>query len=79
MTAEQLSKIPFRMVAHLSMEHEHCATFLNADYNMGYCVHTKRKDDGTFGRSYTHYQYNGEVYKTKAKFLEAIKNVKYHD
>ena len=32
-----------------------------------------------FGRSYTHYQFNGEVYKTKAKFLEAIKDVKYHD
>lgn len=76
MTAEELCKIPFKMVSNLSMEHEHCATYKNADYNMGYCVHHKRKDDGTFGRWYVHYQYNGEVYKTKAKFLEAIKDVK---
>lgn len=26
----------------------------------------------TFGRSYTHYRFNGKVYKTKTAFLKAI-------
>ena len=32
MTAEELSKIPFRMVSHLAMVHEYCATYVNDEY-----------------------------------------------
>ncbi len=71
MTAEELSKIPFMMVAHFSMEHEHCSTYHNDEYGIGICKHTTKKNEFEFGRSYTHYMYKGVVYKTKKKFLEA--------
>lgn len=31
-----------------------------------------------FGRSYTHYLYKGVVYKSKSKFLDAIKDLKFN-
>lgn len=31
MTPEQLQKIPFHMVCHLSMEHEHTLTYASED------------------------------------------------
>lgn len=71
MTAEELSKIPFRMVSHLAMVHEHCATYVNDEYGISICKHTKKKNEFEFGRSYTHFMYKGVVYKTKEKFLEA--------
>lgn len=75
MTPEELAKIPFRFANHISMEHEHCTTYINEDYDFGFCNHVAVRKDGTFGRSYTHYRYGGKVYKTKAKFLEAIKHI----
>lgn len=76
MTAEELSKIPFKCVASLAMEHEHCLTYVNEDYDFGMCKHTKKKSDGfSFGRTYTHYRYRDKVYKSLPKFLEAIKEV----
>lgn len=75
MTAEELAKIPLRYLSHLSMAHEHCTVYANDDYNIRVCLHTAVKRDGTFGRTYTHYSHNGIVYKTKAKFLEAIKDL----
>lgn len=80
MTKEELSKIPFTFVAHLSMEHEHCTTYANADYDFGVCEHTRVKSDGlTFGRTYRHYRWGNRVYKTFPKFLEAIKDVPFKE
>ena len=70
MTAEELSKIPFRMVSHLAMVHEYCATYVNDEYGISICKHTKKKNEFEFGRSYTHFMYKGVVYKKKEKFLE---------
>lgn len=67
------------MVSHLAMEHEHAATYTNEVYGISICVHTKKKDDFSFGRSYTHYMYRGVVYKSKKKFLDAIKDVKFEE
>lgn len=75
MTAEELSNIPFRMVSHLSMEHEHCATCVNDEYGISICKHTKKKNEFEFGRTCTHFMYKGVVYKTKKKFLEAYNRV----
>lgn len=75
MTEEELGKVPFKCMSHLSLEHKHCTTYANEEYGFGICKHTLKKDEFTFGRTYTHYMYNGVVYKTKAKFLEAIKDV----
>ena len=75
MTEQEFDNIPFRMVSHLAMEHEHASTYVNEEYGFAVCKHVKKKDDFTFGRSYTHYMFQNKVYKTKSKFLEAIKEV----
>lgn len=75
MTAEELSKIPFRMVSHLAMANEHCTTYQNDEYGIGICKHVQKKNEFEFGRSYCHYMYKGVVYKTKKKFLEAYNKI----
>lgn len=77
MTEEELSKIPFRMVSHIAMEHEHCSSYVNDEHGIGMCVHVVKKDDFEFGKSYTHYMYKGVVYKSKKKLLEAYNNINF--
>ena len=72
MTLEELSRIPFRFVAHLSMEDEHCLTYESEDGRLGWCDHTKKKKNGDFGRTYRHWHIDWKVYKSKKKFLEAL-------
>lgn len=75
MTEEELGKIPFRMVAHLAMEDEHCCTYTSEDGMLGFCDHTKKRGFN-FGRTYRHWRIGNKVYKSKEKFLEALKD--YH-
>lgn len=75
MTIEELKKIPFRMVAHLAMEDEHCCTYSSEDGMLGFSDHTKKRGFD-FGRSYRHWRIGEKVYKSKEKFLEALKD--YH-
>jgi hypothetical protein len=75
MTKEELSKISLRFVSHLNMEHEHCSTYVNEDYGISMCCHTKVNKYGDFGRTYRHYMYKGVVYKSLPKFLEAMKDI----
>lgn len=77
MTKEELGKIPFSFVSHLSMEHEHSSTYANYDYGFMMCHRTKCVDGITFGRTLTHYMYKGKIYKSLPKFLEAIKDVEF--
>ena len=77
MTAEELSKIPFRMVSHLSMAHEYCSTYLNDEYGISICKHTEKKNEFEFGRTCTHFMYKGVVYKMKKKFLEAFNKINF--
>ena len=76
MTEQELAKIPFRMVCHLAMEDEHCTTYSSEDGMIGFCDHTRKRGDFDFGRSYRHWRIGKKIYKTKEKFLEALKN--YH-
>lgn len=80
MTKDELQKIPFRMVAHLNMEHEHCCSYKAVhpflpSLNLGMCVHQPYKNGEPKGKSYTHYKLNGEVYKSIDKFIKAINEV----
>ena len=79
MTLEELTKIPFRFVSHLNMEHEHCSVYANDDYGFAMCKRTKVVDGVSCGRTITHYKHNGKVYKSLPKFVEAIKNVEYKE
>lgn len=77
MNREELSKVPFQFMSHLNMEHEHCSSYSNMDYGFHMCKHTKCIDGIACGRTYTHYMYEGKVYKSLPKFLEAIKDVEF--
>lgn len=74
MTESDLAKIKFRMVLHLNMGTQHACSYVSVDHEpkIEMCVHTPIKEDGTFGRAFTHYLLNGTFYKTKKKFLEAM-------
>lgn len=56
------------------MEHAHVLSYESVDHipTIGICIHTPVKEDGSFGREYRHYRFNGKTYKTKKKFLEAM-------
>lgn len=73
MTEEELKKVPFRMVAHLAMEDEHCCTYISYDGRLGFCDHTPKNKYGDFRNGYRHWQIDSKIYKTKEKFLEALK------
>lgn len=73
MTPEELSKIPFRCVCHAAFEDEHTLTYISDDGRLGFCMHTPKLKHGGFGKGRTHYQIDGKVYKSRKKFLEALK------
>lgn len=75
MTIEELNKIPFHFVSHMSMEDEHITTYASEDDQLGWCDHVPYKNGRPFGRAYRHYCIGLKVYKTKAKFLEDRKSV----
>lgn len=74
MTESDLAKIKFRTVSHLNLGTQHACAYESIDHEpkIERCVHTLVKEDGTFGRALAHYRFNGNVYKTKKKFLEAM-------
>jgi len=77
MTREEFESIPFSFAGHVSMEHEHCLTKI-ADYKghiFRICTHTPMRNGEPHGRDYTHYKIDLNVYKTKEKFLEALKDL----
>ena len=65
------------MVSHMALEDEYVAVYVNEKHGLSFCRRTKRKDEYTLGRSYTHYKIGSKVYKRKKAFLEAIKDVEY--
>ena len=74
MTESDLAKIKFRMVSHFNFGTEHACSYESTEYRpkITICVHTPVKEDYSFGRAITHYQFNGKVYKSKKKVLEAV-------
>lgn len=72
-TEQELSEIPFKCVCHLAMADEHVATHSDESGRLGFCTHTPKKDEFTFGKGRTHYRIDGKIYKSKKKFLEALK------
>lgn len=74
MTTEELAKIPFHFVCHMAMEDEHTLTYASEDNRLGWCDHTPVKKNGDFGRGYRHWRIDGKVYKTRKKFIEALRD-----
>ena len=77
MTEEELKKIPFRETCHMAMEGEYTTTYMSKDGRLGFCDHVPRDKYGMVkkgGRAVRHFMIDGKVYKSKKKFLEAIKD-----
>ena len=77
MTIEELERIPFYFDSHLSMEDEHCTTYITKNKRFGFCDHVpfKNGEPDRRRKSYRHYMIDGKVYKTWEKFLEALADV----
>lgn len=68
MTKKEFMKIPFKMISHLNMEHEHCCSYIAVHpflpfVNLGMCIHQPYKNGVPKGKSYAHYNLNGKVYR----------------
>lgn len=74
MTIEELQKVKFHFVSHLSMVDEHCTTYASEDNRLGWSEHVPFKDGEPYGRHTRHYRIDTKVYKSKKKFLEALQN-----
>ena len=74
MTDQDLAKIKFRFEMSMSGKYEHMLSYESVGHipTIEVCIHTPVRKDGTFGREYRHYLFNGKTYKTKKKFLEAM-------
>lgn len=77
MTIEELEKIPFHFVSHLSMEDMHYTIYMSDDKRFGFCNYVPFKDGepDKEKKSYRYYMIDGKVYKTKGKFLKALADV----
>ena len=73
MTYEELKKVPFKVVCHLNMTHEHTVTYISEDGRIGYCDHVKVRGGRPTGKQYRHWRIDGKVYKTNAAFFAALK------
>lgn len=72
MTLEELKKVKFHFVSHLSMEKEHRATYSDDSGRLGFCDITKKKNEFEFGESERFYRIDGTWYDTKAEFFNAL-------
>lgn len=74
MTEEELQKVKFHFHCHTNLGYEHTTTYFSEDYNIGFCDHVPHKNGLPHGRTYRHYWLVGKVFKSKKKFLEALKD-----
>ena len=73
MTQDELKKVKFHMVAHLSLAKEHQATYADDSGRLGFCDITKKKSEFEFGDSRRVYRIDSTWYETKEEFEEALK------
>ena len=71
MTWEELKKVKFHMVAHLSMAKEHQCTYADDSGRLGFCDITK-KSGFKFGKSRRAYRIDGTWYDSKEEFIKAL-------
>lgn len=72
MTLNELKKVKFHMVSHLSLAKEHRATYADDSGRLGFCDITKKKNEFEFGESERFYRIDDTWYDTKAEFFNAL-------
>lgn len=70
-------RMPFHFVSHLSMEDEHCTTYISKDKRFGFSDHVPFKDGhpDKSRKAYRLWMILGKVYETNEELLEALKKV----
>ena len=74
MTEDELKKVKFKWQGHMSLESEYTQAYSSEDGMLGFCDHTPIRKNGDLGRTYRHYRIGKKIYKSKEKFLEALKD-----
>lgn len=77
MTAEEFSKIPFRMVSRLSTKHERHSIYKNEEYGISIYKNTVKKNGFKNRKTFNYYLYQGVIYMSKKMFLEAYNKINY--
>jgi len=72
MTKEELQKVSFHMVGHLSTAKMCYLTYSSEDGLLGYCDRTPKLKHGRYGTTYRHWRIGGKVYKTDEAFYKAL-------
>jgi len=74
MTKEELGKLPFHFVSHISFEDEHVTTYASEDNRIGFSNHVPFKDGHPNHRkkAYRIYSIDGKVFEKEKEFLEAL-------
>lgn len=79
MTEEEVKKIPFRMVSHISMADESVCTYIDKSERLGFCIHTPVLADydgmKEYGKPRRHYRIDAKIYKSYKKWIEALKDL----
>ena len=73
MTYEELKKVPFHFVSHMSLEKEHRSMYMDDSGRLGFCDITKKKGEFEFGKSKRVFRIGNTWHETKEEFLEDLK------
>lgn len=73
MTDEAIKAIKFKWKSHMSLENEHITVYDSECGRFGICDHVPYKGMSPWGRSYTHYRIRDKTFKTKKKFIQALR------
>lgn len=73
MTIDELKKVKFHMVSHLSMVNEHQCVYADDSGRLGFADITKKNKRGEFGKSRRAYRIDSTWYETKEDFAGALK------
>lgn len=74
MTKEELKKISFHMVSHLSMENEHRITYSDDSGRLGFCDITPKKGC-KLGKSSRVFRIDSIWYENKEDFIKALERI----
>ena len=74
MTYEELKKIPFHMLSHLSMENEYRTTYSDDSGRLGYCDITPKKGF-VFGKARRVFRLDSTWYENKEDFIKALERI----
>ena len=74
MNIEELKNMKFHFVSHLSMIDMHITTYASDNNQLGWCDYVPFKNGEPKRRACRHYRIGTKIYKTREKFMEAIKD-----